>query len=292
MSDIQITQPDGSSADLWITDTPSYQGGRVGAIGKLQAPDAAAASELLEACCAALKNAGCHWAVGPMDGNTWHSYRVVQEMGALPLFLGEPKLSPQWADWFPQAGFEIIAHYTSSRTSLTEQEGQEKILRAESRLTELGVTFRSLRLDEWEVELERIHRVSLAAFTGAFLYTPISLESFLQLYAGIKALANPQWIRIAEWNGAPVGFVFTFDAGPIGPERPLFVKTLAVVPDRRLAGLGSVLLHQVQSAAAAAGFTCAIHCLQHESNTSLRVSSRYQPTVVRRYALFGRKLSV
>jgi GNAT superfamily N-acetyltransferase len=140
--------------------------------------------------------------------------------------------------------------------------------------------------------LERIHRVSLAAFTGAFLYTPISFESFAKLYAGVRSLANPEWIRIAEWNGEPVGFVFCFDAGLIGGEHPLFVKTLAVVPDRRLAGLGSVLLHQVQSAAAAAGFSCAIHCLQHESNTSLRVSSRYQPEVVRRYVLFGRNLAV
>ena len=66
------------------------------------------------------------------------------------------------------------------------------------------------------------------------------------------------------------------------------VKTCAVLPGRRFAGLGTVLLDCVERNAQSAGFGYAIHALMHERNLS--VNGARDAQVIRRYALFSRSL--
>jgi len=70
----------------------------------------------------------------------------------------------------------------------------------------------------------------------------------------------------------------------------MIVKTLAVLPERRFAGLGTVLVNRLQTAAREAGCTEAIHALQREDNQSLRISQRFSAEIFRRYALFSKPL--
>jgi hypothetical protein len=56
-----------------------------------------------------------------------------------------------------------------------------------------------------------------------------------------------------------------------------------------LAGLGALLLSQVQEIARRAGFKRCVHALMYEGNVSRNTSLRYA-TVMRRYALFSREL--
>jgi len=62
-----------------------------------------------------------------------------------------------------------------------------------------------------------------------------------------------------------------------------------VVPGRRCAGLGALLVERVQLAASEMGFGRAIHALMHESNSSRSISSHYA-TTMRRYTLFAKAL--
>ena len=65
--------------------------------------------------------------------------------------------------------------------------------------------------------------------------------------------------------------------------------TLAVVPDRRYAGLGRLMTQQTHRNARQLGYRRVIHALMHESNTSFNISARYgQP--FRRYTLFAKSL--
>lgn len=70
----------------------------------------------------------------------------------------------------------------------------------------------------------------------------------------------------------------------------MIVKTLAVDPEARCAGLGSLLVDELHRTAWEKGYTEAIHALQHETNTSLKITGRHHGGVFRRYALFSKRI--
>ena len=67
------------------------------------------------------------------------------------------------------------------------------------------------------------------------------------------------------------------------------VKTLAVLPERRFAGLGSHLAAASRRTARAMGCRRLIHALMHESNSSRRIRAAYA-TPLRGYTLFAKPL--
>ena len=98
---------------------------------------------------------------------------------------------------------------------------------------------------------------------------------------------------MAEAQGEPVGYLFGLpDLLQLQRQASIdtfIIKTVAVLPGRRSAGLGSVLVAEAQHRAAALGYRRAIHALMHEANNSRNISGKYARTM-RRYTLFGRAL--
>jgi GNAT superfamily N-acetyltransferase len=278
-------------AGLWWREPAPVEGERAGCIGAFEAADADAAARLLDGACAELRNQGCRVAVGPMNGNTWRRYRLVIDRGERPRFLLEPWNPPEYPGWWLAAGFRELATYHSARVPLLAN--GEKLTRVRARLEQAGVTSRALRMEAFTEELRAIHRVSLEAFAGNFLYTPQSETAFLEQYERTRGRVAPELVRLAEVDGAVCGFAFgiadALNAVP-GSQPDLIIKTLAVRPERRLAGLGSLLIEELGDAARAAGFTHAIHALQHEQNSSRRITSRHHGVPLRRYALYQRRL--
>ena len=114
------------------------------------------------------------------------------------------------------------------------------------------------------------------------------------MYAPLKSFIDPAFVLMAENSGGQlVGYIFATpdlpEAQQLGRINTLIVKTLAVLPDRRCAGLGGTLLEQAHLAAHAAGLTRAIHALMYEGNRSLNLSRRYA-TRFRSYELFRKTL--
>lgn len=281
-----------AEALLWWRRTPALPGERVGLVGGFRATAEPAARDVLARAGAVLRARGCTLAVGPMDGSTWRSYRFVTDPGAEPPFLLEPAQPPEWPRWWRAAGFAPLAEYYSTATAdLAARDG--RVERAAARLRAEGVTIRPLDLARFEAELDAIHAVSVAAFAGNFLYTPLPREEFLAQYRAARAQVRPELLLLAEHAGRPVGFVFVLpdllQARRGEPVTTAIVKTLAVRPGRAWAGLGAVLLAEVQAAARRLGFRRAIHALMHERNASRNLSAHYARTI-RRYTLFARKL--
>jgi len=217
-----------------------------------------------------------------MEGNTWRKHRAVVESDGSPPFLLEPVTPPETAALLTAAGYHRLAEYTSSFVDLTTP-GPD-LSRLKNRLAAL--TIRTLATDRLEEELRAIHQLSLGAFHDNFLYTPISESEFLASYLAFSSQLAPDSALLAEHDGRLVGFVFGY------PDLDRFVvKTLAVLPERTYAGLGTLLVGRMQERAATRGLTRAIHALQREDNQSLRISKRFRATVFRRYALFAKELS-
>jgi len=279
-------------ASLWWSRAPAMSGERPGIVGYFAAVDEAAAKELLEAACNELKHRGCSICVGPMDGNTWRRYRLVTERGSEPTFFLEPDNPDEWPGFFEAANFAPLATYFSAMNSdLTVED--PRVARATERLETDGVGLRPLQSEDFVEELRRIYTVSRTAFQENFLYSPIEEAEFLAQYEPIRAHVVPELVILAEQAGEPVGFVFSIPdlAQAKRGERvdTVILKTVAVMPGRRCAGLGNVLVSRCQQAARTLGFRRVIHALMHESNNSLNLSARYAKSF-RRYILYARKL--
>ncbi|HEY9639941.1 MAG TPA: GNAT family N-acetyltransferase [Coleofasciculaceae cyanobacterium] len=275
---------------LWWTNTPPVPHHNVGLIGQYQVQ--AAAGQLLQKACEHLAAQGCTLAIAPMDGSTWRSYRLISDRGSAPAFFLEPHHPDEYVDQFLKAGFTPFAHYSSALNSdLTQCDA--RLDRVQQRLSQAGVTIRSLNLENFESELRQVYQLALMSFQNNLLYTPITQADFIAQYRQMQAWVKPELVLLAEQNQQLVGFLFAIPDLLQQTYAPaidtIIIKTVAVLPGRPYAGLGSVLVENVQAIAAQLGYTRAIHALMQDNNKSRNLSSRYASTM-RRYTLFSRPL--
>lgn len=276
-------------ASLWWRETPALDGRKIGAIGHYAANREDDARWLLDAACRRLAEQGCERAVGPMDGNTWRRYRWLTGRGEEPAFLMEPDNPDAWPWHWQAAGFTALASYFSALNSDLAYEDAQ-VARGGERLHRAGVTVRPLDPGQFEEELRKIYAVSVRAFPGNYLYTPLPEAEFLAQYAAVRERLRPELVLLAEHAGQPAGYVFAMPDWLRGAAMDTaIVKTVAAIPGRNYAGLGTWLVARAQIAARELGFRRVIHALMHESNNSLNLSARYARPF-RRYTLFSRAL--
>ncbi|HEX9926385.1 MAG TPA: GNAT family N-acetyltransferase [Anaerolineae bacterium] len=278
---------------LWWQRTPLYGDHRLGLIGHYAAHDAEAASQLLDLACDRLAAQGCTMAVGPMDGSTWQRYRLLTERGNEPGFFLEPDNPDEWPAHFTGNGFTVLATYVSALvTDLNRPE--PRLARVAERATVRGIRIRPLNLERFEAELRCLYRLALAGFEQNLLFTPIDESEFMALYRPLRPSIRPELSLIAERHGRPVGFVFALPDWLQAPRGEsidtVIIKTVAVHPDHRSGGLGSLLVARCHEIAHSLGYRRTIHALMHETNDSRKIGRRNEARVMRRYALFAKRI--
>jgi GNAT superfamily N-acetyltransferase len=281
----------------------------LGMIGFFEARNhAESVSAILHHAAAWLRERGCGQVVGPIDGDTWHHYRLNLGPRDLPPFLMEPYNPPWYAEQWEAAGATPLAEYCSKAvTGAAVQAAAEHFRRHHDRCVDLGYTFRPLDLRRLPDELGLLHQLSLAIFADNLLYTPLGEEEFRALYTGAGALLDPQLVQFAYApDGAPAGFVFSFldyaraMAAMRGRRhllakfhfvvrrhlaRALNVKTLGVTPRHRRTGLAGALIYLAYAAALERGLGQVNLCLMLDANVSTRLDHD-QGSVLRRYRLY------
>ena len=290
--DERIEVPGGAGgASLWWSRTPHLDGVRTGAVGAFDARDADSAHRVLSLAGDRLRAAGAEIAIGPMDGSTWRRYRWMVESDGRGPFLLEPWNPPGYPEWWKACGFGRLASYSSSIVDPESPPGTPNPVR--ERFDRSGFVIRRLDASGFGDELRVIHDLSLRSFTGNFLYSPMSYECFAADYAKIAGAIDPDCVLIVERDGSPCAFLFGIPdlaAAKRGEKPALIAKTLAVLPEFRRHGMGSILLDEFQSIARAKGYREIIHALQHESNQSLAITARLGHRVFRRYELLAKRL--
>ena len=277
----EIIQSGNSHIALWTANTPLLNNQPIATIGGCQFFNHSDGVELLSYTTKFLSQR-FRSIVGPMNGNTWLDHRLVTFSDDSPSFLLEPNTSPEWFNIFQEAGFSTLSQYSSSRIELNIQTNiryKKLYLRLQSK----GVQIRPLKLDQFTQDLTAIYELSCDAFKNNFLYTKIPLHLFLEKYEMAKTYLDPDLILIAEKEGEAIGFVFCYPDLTI-PET-LIVKTLASHSEKSVSGIGNLLVDQVHQKAYNKGYRNAIHALQFNNNSSLKITSRYDPKVIRKYAI-------
>jgi len=276
---------------LWWADAPCLVGERSGIVGHFAASDAETAALLLEHACRVLVAHGCTMAVGPMDGTTWRRYRFVTRRGLEPPFFLEPDNPDAYPVWFEQAGFTPLARYFSNLDSDLRWEVSDAMREQQAKQ---GIGVRQLDPNDFVGELEKIYTLSKTSFSHNFLYSQISRDEFISMYAQFQPAIQPELVLFAEDRHEPVGFVFAvgdlLNTRPGEKNETVIIKSLAVLPEWSGKGVGSFLMALATVNARRLGYKRAIHALMHEENRSRAMSGHYG-TVIREYTLYSRKLA-
>jgi len=277
---------------VWWKETPRYRNERVGFVGQYAAADDTAATQLIEHACQSLRTEGCRLAIAPVDGNTWRSYRFITESGTEPRFLFEPDHPADWPDHFRFSGFTHFARYFSALNDDLDyqapaSDGIAKDLRRQ------GVEIRPLDETRFDEELHKIYRVATQAFRQHLLYSRISVEEFTRYYNQLRTCLPLDLTLVAEQRGRMKGFVFAAP-DPLHRQsgRPVttaVVKSLAIVPDSNLWGLGQWLLERVHQVSRERGLHRAIYALQRDRPSARKRTTLYARPI-RGYTLFSKVL--
>ena len=282
----------GAICSLWTVQVPTLPGHKSAVLGHFYAQAPAAGEQLLEHACTHLVAQGYDYVIGPMDGNSWHSYRLVTEAGTQPPFFLEYYTPCDWPAIFHNAGFTPIATYRSAQTA-TAGYIDPSADKFAHKVGQLGLTLRPFNPTQAQTELTALYTLSCQSFAHNFLYTPITLAEFLALYLPLTAYIVPDLFLLAEQAGQLVGYVLALP-DYLQQQRgesidTVIIKTLARHPARQYAGLGSYLAREIHQHAAALGYQRAIHALMHDENVSRTISDKSAQTI-RRYAIYGKVL--
>ena len=262
-------------------DAPDWNGPTM-AVGKLGFKSAQAGADLLTTVANMARAEGARALIGPMEGDTWHSYRLITESDGRKPFLMEPTSGPHDLAAFQAAGFSQIGGYFSASVPLAEIAG----LPAPKPMDDLT-------LSHWdgqnpEALFAQVHALSCRAFENNAFYKPISQQAFLSMYMPIVPMLRPELIQFAHNDaGEMTGFLFgipNYAEGPT-PEN-VILKTYASLHK----GAGHRLSHAFYHAAYTAGYQQAIHALIHDDNLSALRSAANGAKVFRRYGLMGLRL--
>jgi GNAT superfamily N-acetyltransferase len=270
---------------LWWRATPAHRGRRTGFIGAVESSGDDALAALLVRAAHRLRDAGCELAAGPVDGDTWHRYRLVTATDDTPPFPLEPYSLPDGVVPWRRAGFAPLETYTSFRDdALAERDRRVPALTA--RLHAAGVTLRALDLARFDDELAQIHALALRGFADAPLFAPIGVDAFGALYRPLGRLLDPRLCPVAEHDGRIAGVLFALRDSRA--PHTVVLKTVVRDPHRRFAGLGFVLTDAARAAAHALGATRAISALQHDGSVARSLAAHAVP--FRRYAVLAKEL--
>jgi GNAT superfamily N-acetyltransferase len=241
-----------------------------------------AADALLQTAIAQLRDQGAERIVGPMDGDTWHRYRVNAGPFERPPFPLEPWNPPYYQELWERSGFRHLESYSSKwidDVAVLLPNLESGVRRSESR----GVRIRGLDRSRLHRELDVVHDISSEIFREALLYSPIPREEFLALYSGVERLLDPELVAFATApDGSEVGFVFAY-ADPKLPA--VHYKTIGVRAQWRRAAVAAALSHHVYSNAIGKGMRAGNHALMRDDNRSQALDAGHGK-VFRRYVLY------
>ena len=276
---------------LWWSDTANYLDKTAGNIGHYRVLNQKVSDLLLNSACELLKQHGCDWVIGPLDGCSWRSYRFVTQKGhTRPPFLFEPWQADEWVDYWRGCGFNTLATYYSYYFNNFDVELPPKVLKAQQRLQHIQL--RSMNV--YQDDLTLLYEMAKQSFKANFLYTELTLDDFLHLYVPLEKYLDKDLFLIAEDQGQAVGFLLGIpDALQLNYQQNIstvLLKTFAQIPQRKYLGLGTLMGVEFNQRVLDKGYQDTIHALIYAKNNSLNLSRHTGATRMRSYELLYRSV--
>ena len=267
-----------------LTDRDGHPLGMISFFEALNEP--AATRQLFSAAFDYFQSCGIRTVIGPIDGDTWHKYRLNAGPYDTPPFLFEPYNPPYYPALWEASGFDHLQSYHSK--SVTDLPPILPVMqRYFDRAFHNGYRFRNFDIDQFDAELDLLYALSCRIFAGNFLYTAIPSDEFKALYTVAKPLIIPDlcWFAFDSHN-QPVGFLFAFPEPSRQPADTINMKTVGTVPECRGAGVAATLMYLGYQNGVARNLTRANLCLFADGNPSGQMDAG-AGTLSRRYTLYA-----
>jgi GNAT superfamily N-acetyltransferase len=257
-------------------------GSPVGMLGFFEAEnDAEVVRGLFDAACRWLRGRGANLIVGPMDGDTWHRYRLNLGPFEVPPFLLEPYNPSYYAALWEASRFEPLEEY-HSKTVVEPGRAASALEPFLQRVVQKGNVLRRLERARFAEELRVFYELSLRIFSENFLYSAIPWPEFQQMYMPLESQLDPDFIWFAkDPSGRDVGFVFGYP----DVDGVVNTKTLGVVPESRRTGLAAALIQRIYAMTVQKGYRRVNLCLIREGNASDRLDAGLGQ-LIRHYRLY------
>lgn len=259
-----IWNMDGGTITAWVQE-------RTGVIGAFQADNKETAQKLITNAVQYLKERNCVTVLGPMNQNTWHSYRFLKETSLEHPFFMEPAQPLEYLEWFEAEGFVVDQNYYSFLTDLSS------FVRKRSRVAEAFLK-KGIQLKDGtgltdEELLKMNYEISRICFAKNVYYSPVSYETYRNIYQPSLSLLKKEYVYYAYDGNTPVGFLFgipDYNEPRRGQKQEtILFKTFAVLPEYRHQGIASGLMECVADVAKEHGYTRGIMALVHEKNFTM-----------------------
>jgi hypothetical protein len=248
-----VTQPTPFAKEFWIVrDSGGKALGRIGAsvsaidkstgaIGffEVAVDHPQVAKQLLQAAEAWLKSKGVLVAHGPVNFNTWFSYRFRTGQQDDLRFSWEPVNPSEYVTFWMQNGYTELEVYKSQGHDGLKQFA-EVTRPAYEKALKLGCTFRPFDSKKvMEVEVPVLYDISMDGFRDNFLFEPIPFEAFQALYVPVAGKLDLGLAHMAmDVRGQPVGFFFCYQDNEY-----LVYKSVAVKHAGRGMGVSNALAY-------------------------------------------------
>ncbi len=273
-------------------------GDQVGLVGQWECEGGedglAAAHALLELATAWLRGHDAKRIVGPIDFSTWYGYRFLDGPGdGRDPMLTEPVTPDHSIAQWESFGFTRDETYFSAEIA-SPQDALDMARPIAKHLIDEGWKVRQLRMREWDDLMAMAHAMSMQEFTRQPYFTPISLEAFREMYAGVKKGVDPRYVFTA-WSpeGEFAGYVFgvrelsraarALQEGSVRSKLRamreawntdhMMVKTICVAKPYRKLGVTILIQHALYCAAMDTGHTRVSNMLMHGNNRSRELTA-------------------
>lgn len=288
--------------EFWVAQSRGVTLGRVGAnismshpgigyVGFFEVdpviPEArAVATGLLEKACHWLKTKGAGRALGPLNFNTWFPYRLRTGPQGDLRFAWEPVNPPEYVNFMTSFGFSELERYHS----VGNQDLDAVIEKTKSSHEQaLAAGYKIRNLDSANLiakEVPMLYEISMQGFKDNFLFEPIPLDAFKQLYVPIANKADISLARaVTDAKGRDVGFFLIFE-----DQDYMVMKTVAVKPEARGKGLSNALVYSAALAAKQKGLDRCISALVKSGAQSESYAKKSKFLWKHEYALFQKDL--
>ena len=275
----------GLAASLTLYDNPyiSYHGKRTVLFGDLDLPEnnVDACQALFQKAEEEVRKAGKEYLLGPMNGSTWHEYRLPLQ-GNAPMFSGDCLTPASWVEILQNAGYDQADDYHSSIAVIGAY--------SEPRVP-VHVVIRPITPESLSNDLHLLYPLCLQAFARAPYFSPISEEAFIAQYEAARPLLEAGLSNIALCEEKAVAFLLAYPDQLNRDETIVVAKTVARHPEARIPGLVKSLADVLYNTAGSKGYTHAVHAFMHDANQSVQRSEEFGGTLLRSYALFAKSLN-
>jgi len=167
------------------------------------------ASELFKTAIRWLKEHKVDAIRGPANPSVNDEYGLLVEGFDKPPVILMPYNPPYYQDLIEGAGLrkvkDLYSYFVTEKTVMTERlERVSEMVRQRE-----GLTFRTLNMDDFDAEIDRIKSLYNRAWQYNWGAVPMTDEEFDYLAKDLKPVVIPELVIIAEYKGEPIGFALS-----------------------------------------------------------------------------------